>query len=50
MIQKRGIYDLENFKMIGSGLYYDTLLTDYQNGHIRKSINQQKRTVIAPLG
>ena len=42
---------LDSFKEeLGSGLYYDVLLTGNHNRHLRKAINNHKNTVISPLG
>jgi hypothetical protein len=42
---------LDTFKeYIGSGLYSDVILAGIQNFHLRKVINNHKKTVIAPLG
>jgi hypothetical protein len=35
---------------LGSGVCCDTLLIGYENGHLRKPINDHKNTVIALLG
>lgn len=35
---------------LGCGLSYDILLAGYQNGHLRKSINNHKNAVAAMLG